>query len=832
MIIEKKYGPQLDISREIHQLKYRSKGESFKEAMIRVADSLKDNEEHYLQFKEILLDQRFLPAGRVQAAMGAPREVTSFNCFVSGTLEDSMDSIMEKAAEAAQTMRLGGGIGYDFSSLRPRGDHIASLDSRSSGPISFMGIFDAICKTIASAGHRRGAQMGVLRVDHPDIEEFIKAKNNSTTLTQFNVSVGITDEFMDAVINDKMFDLKFEGKRYKTVRARYLWDEILRSTWDWAEPGVLFIDTINKKNNLGYCETIAATNPCLHPDTLIETVEGRVRIADIKEPTIVYTSMPDGSLGMARSTASWVSKTNAKVWRITTRNGKEIKVTADHKLLVHEKGWVKACDLTLGDRIVQLCRARRGSEYSGVKLTTENNRAYRMEHRMIAEAIYGDLGNTVVHHIDNNTYNNHIDNFEILTEEEHNRLTSSTTHPQEHQVHGVDGRFVATGVSPKRITPMPEHLKSNMKNNSSNAVVEIVPDFEVTDVYDLTVEGTHNMIGNFMVVHNCGEQPLPPYGACLLGSFNLVKYVEDHWEDEYEDEEVFFHKFNYDRLKHDIAPVVRAMDNVIDRTVYPLEEQRLEAQSKRRMGLGVTGVANAGEALGYTYGSPEFLEWLEEVMTVIRDTCYQSSISLALEKGPFPLFQADKYLESGFARTLPENIRRDLNNYGIRNSHLLSVAPTGTISLSADNVSSGIEPVFSHSYERTIQTFEGPKVERVEDYGYRVFGVKGKTANELSVFDHVKVLNTASRFVDSACSKTCNVGDEVTWDQFKDVYMQAYLGGASGCTTFRASGKRYGILNAAAVEDVAEEPEAEEDDFIEEGGACFFDPTTGLRTCE
>ena len=581
------YGPTLGISKEIHAMKYRSKGESFKEAMIRVADALKDNEEHYNQFKEILLNQRFLPAGRVQAAMGAPREVTAYNCFVSGTLEDSMDSIMDKAAEAAQTMRLGGGIGYDFSSLRPRGDHIASLDSRSSGPISFMGIFDAICKTIASAGHRRGAQMGVLRVDHPDIEEFIKAKNNSTTLTQFNVSVGVTDAFMDAVINDKPFNLTFNGRVYKTVKAKALWDEIMRASWDWAEPGVLFIDTINKKNNLGYLETIAATNPC-------------------------------------------------------------------------------------------------------------------------------------------------------------------------------------------------------------------------------------------------GEQPLPPYGACLLGSFNLTKYVK-----EWITEGIPVTYFDDETLKHDIAPVVRAMDNVIDRTVYPLEAQRLEAQNKRRMGLGVTGVANAGEALGYTYGSPEFLEWLEEVMTVIRDTCYQSSISLALEKGPFPLFQADKYLESGFAKSLPETIRRDVHNYGIRNSHLLSVAPTGTISLSADNVSSGIEPVFSHSYERTIQTFEGPKVERVEDYGYRVFGVKGKTANELSVFDHVKVLTTASKYVDSACSKTCNVGDDVTWDQFKDVYMQAYLGGASGCTTFRASGKRYGILNAAAVEDVAEEPEVEEDtEFVEESGACYYDPSTGLRQCE
>lgn len=258
----KTYGPTLTISEEIHSTKYRSKGETFKEAMVRVADALKDDEEHYNKLKGILLDQRFLPAGRVQAAIGAPREVTAFNCFVSSTIKDSMEGIMASAGEAAKTMQLGGGIGYDFSTLRPRGDHIRSLDSRSSGPISFMGIYDALCKTIASAGHRRGAQMGVLRVDHPDIEEFVQAKNNSHNLTQFNISVGITDEFMKAVKEDTDFDLRFEGRAYKTVRAKALWDKILRSTWDWAEPGVLFIDTINKKNNLWYCETIATSNPC------------------------------------------------------------------------------------------------------------------------------------------------------------------------------------------------------------------------------------------------------------------------------------------------------------------------------------------------------------------------------------------------------------------------------------------------------------------------------------------------------------------------------------------------------------------------------------------
>jgi ribonucleoside-diphosphate reductase alpha chain len=580
MNIPNHYGPTLPISESIHALKYRGKGESFKQAMVRVADALKDTEEHYLKMKDILLDMRFLPAGRVQAAMGSPKQVTPYNCFVSNTIVDSMDGIMQAAYEAAETMRLGGGIGYDFSTLRPRGDLIRSLDSRSSGPVSFMGIFDAICKTIASAGHRRGAQMGVLRVDHPDIEEFIEAKANSTQLTQFNVSVGVTDKFMAAVKADTTFDLVFDGRVYQTVKAKALWDKILRLTWDWAEPGILFIDRMNRKNNLWYCETISATNPC-------------------------------------------------------------------------------------------------------------------------------------------------------------------------------------------------------------------------------------------------GEQPLPPYGACLLGSINLTKYV--YFSEGYH--------INFLQLLADIPHIIRAMDNVVDRAIYPLFQQELEAKNKRRMGIGVTGVANAIEACGFPYGSPEFLGVLEEVMELIRDTAYRASIELAKEKGPFPLFD-ERMLESEFALTLPEDIREDILTYGIRNSHLLSVAPTGTISLTADNVSSGIEPVFSLMYDRTIQTFEGPRVERILDYGFANLGTKGRTANELSVFDHVAVLNVASKYVDSACSKTCNVGDDITWEQFKDVYMRAYDGGASGCTTFRASGKRYGILNASKDEEVVETPEVEEDNFVEESGACYYDVNTGLRTCE
>ena len=275
------------------------------------------------------------------------------------------------------------------------------------------------------------------------------------------------------------------------------------------------------------------------------------------------------------------------------------------------------------------------------------------------------------------------------------------------------------------------------------------------------------------------------------------------------------------------------MDNIIDIAVYPLEEQKRSAQNKRRMGLGLTGVANTIEAMGLSYGSPEFMEQLEAIMEIFRDEVYAASIDLARRKGAFPLFDCDAYLQSGFAETLPEGIREGIRAYGIRNSHLLSIAPTGTISLSADNISSGIEPPFSLTYNRKINTADGQKEEEVSDFAWREWGVKGKTALEIPVQTHVKVLALASKYVDSACSKTCNVGDDVTWEEFKDVYMQAYDSGCSGCTTFRASGKRAGILTASSSEETTEkEVEEVQDEFVEESGACYFDPLTGKKTCD
>jgi ribonucleoside-diphosphate reductase alpha chain len=256
------YGPQVQACDDLHAQKYRLPNESFNEACARQAGAMSDDDAHRRVFKDILLNQRYMPAGRVQAAMGSPKNVTAYNCFVSGVIEDSMDSIMDKAKEAAETMRRGGGIGFDFSRIRPRNDRIVSLDSSASGPVSFMAIFDSVCNTIVSAGHRRGAMMSVLRVDHPDIEEFIRAKKDASTLTNFNISVGVTDEFMSCVTTGKPFDLVFDGRVYQTIDASALWDEIMRNNWDWAEPGVLFLDRINDDNNLQYVETIEATNPC------------------------------------------------------------------------------------------------------------------------------------------------------------------------------------------------------------------------------------------------------------------------------------------------------------------------------------------------------------------------------------------------------------------------------------------------------------------------------------------------------------------------------------------------------------------------------------------
>ena len=546
------------ISHQIWDMKYRLKGadgaavdRSIEDTWKRVAKALAKPETHPAQwepvFYDALEDFKVLPAGRILAGAGTDRKVTLFNCFVMGTIPDSMGGIFDALKEAALTMQQGGGIGYDFSTIRPKGAPVHTVGADASGPLSFMDVWDSMCRTIMSAGSRRGAMMATMRCDHPDIEAFIEAKRDAVRLRMFNLSVLITDAFMEAVKDDAPWDLTFEGTTVRTVRARELWDKIMRSTYDFAEPGVIFIDRINKLNNLWYCETISATNPC-------------------------------------------------------------------------------------------------------------------------------------------------------------------------------------------------------------------------------------------------GEQPLPPYGTCLLGSVNLARLVETPFEDGAH--------IDTDKLDRLVRVAVRMLDNVIEVSNYPLAQQRAEALNKRRIGLGVTGLADALIMCGARYGSDKAVALIEHWMGILQRAAYLASTELAAEKGAFPLYDAEKYLAGPTVRALPEDVRQAIAESGIRNALLTSIAPTGTISLFADNVSSGLEPVFSFTYTRKVLHKDGSRTEEeVSDYAYRKFReTHGEDAELPAAFvdaqsltprDHLVMQAAIQRTIDSSISKTINLPEDIPFEAFEDVYKSAYEMGCKGCTTYR-----------------------------------------------
>ncbi len=566
-----------DISHQIWDMKYRLKAPDgtpvdgdIAHTWARVALSLAQAEPPEARgywannFASALAGFRFLPAGRILAGAGTDRNVTLFNCFVMGTIPDSMEGIFTGLREAALTLQQGGGIGYDFSTLRPKGALVKGVGADASGPVSFMDVWDAMCRTIMSAGSRRGAMMATLACDHPDIEDFIEAKRTKGRLTNFNLSVLVSDAFMDAVKTDSSWDLVFDGRVYKTLRARDLWDRIMRSTYDYAEPGVIFIDRINQQNNLAYVETIRATNPC-------------------------------------------------------------------------------------------------------------------------------------------------------------------------------------------------------------------------------------------------GEQPLPPYGACLLGSINLAKLVKDPFGDNAH--------IDLDELQRLVHTAVRLLDNAIDVSRFPLPRQRAEAFSKRRIGLGVTGLADALIFCRTRYGSPESVALIDRWLTEFDHAAYAASADIAREKGAFPLYDKEKFLARPHIESLPSEIRDAIAAHGIRNALVTSIAPTGTISLFAENVSSGIEPVFAYTYKRKVVQPDGSRSEEsVSDYAYRAFRTRfGEDAalpdyfvstQTISPADHLAVQAAAQRHIDSSISKTINVPVDTPFEAFKDIYVSAYEMGCKGCTTFRPN-----AVTGAVLETQQEEPE-------------------------
>ncbi len=576
------------ISEEIWDMKYRLKEPdgtpvdgTVEDTWRRVADALaaaeKEPEKWWGPFYQALTGYRFLPAGRILAGAGTRRRVTLFNCFVMGRIPDSLSGIFSHLREAALTMQQGGGIGYDFSTLRPRGALVKNLGAEASGPLSYMDVWDGMCRTIMSAGHRRGAMMAVMDCAHPDIEDFIQAKREPGRLRMFNLSVLVRDAFMEAVDNDQSWDLVFGKKTYKTVSARSLWDRIMRATYDYAEPGVIFIDRVNARNNLGYCETIQATNPC-------------------------------------------------------------------------------------------------------------------------------------------------------------------------------------------------------------------------------------------------GEQPLPPYGACLLGSINLARLVRDPFTDRA--------AIDLGELDALTRMAVRMLDNVIDISGFPLAAQKREAAAKRRIGLGVTGLADALILCGLRYGNRQAVEQTRQWLSTLQRAAYLASCDLAAEKGAFPLYDRDAYLAGQSVAGLDADIREKIYKNGIRNALVTSIAPTGTISLFADNVSSGIEPVFAFTARRKVLQPDGQRSESiVTDYAYRLYKqLYGDevplsdafvSAQNLAPADHLAMQAVAQEYIDSAISKTINLPETIDFAAFKNVYSQAYQSGCKGCTTYRPNPITGSVLEAENnTQDTAEkgetEPQAEE----------------------
>lgn len=574
------------LAQEIWSSKYRfapstgaNADDSIEATWRRVAHALAQAEAPELRkataerFRTAMEDYRFIPAGRILAGAGSGRAVTLFNCFVMGKIPDSLEAIFGQVREAAITMQQGGGVGMDFSSVRPSGAPVRGVAADASGPLSFMDVWDAMCRTIMSAGQRRGAMMGCLRVDHPDIEAFIDAKRDPGRLRNFNLSVLVTDAFMQALDAGENWPLTFEGVTYRTVPAKDLWRRLMQATYDAAEPGVIFIDRVNAQNNLAYCETILASNPC-------------------------------------------------------------------------------------------------------------------------------------------------------------------------------------------------------------------------------------------------GEQMLPPYGACLLGSINLARLIAEPFSPGA--------RLDTGQLSELTYTAVRMLDNVIDISRFPLEAQETEAKAKRRIGLGVTGLADALVFCGVPYGSEQAVALTQEWLGLIKREAYRASADLAAEKGPFPLYDA-AILDRPNLLGLDEETRTHIARHGLRNGCLTSIAPTGTTSLLAGNVSSGIEPVFAYAYTRKVRQPDGTtREEAVEDYALAVWKrTHGDapppadifvSAQTLTPADHLRMQAAAQAEIDSSISKTVNCPEDIAFDDFGDVYLEGYRLGCKGLTTYRPNAVTGAVLSVAPpTSEAAPEPRAEPD---------------------
>jgi ribonucleoside-diphosphate reductase alpha chain len=964
--------PAQSISGEVLVEKYAKDGEaSVAQVRARVARALAaaEPEKQRLQWEAKFLEAQergFIPAGRINSAAGTSLTATLINCFVQGVgdsiteVVDGKPGIYTALAEAAETMRRGGGVGYDFSSIRPEGAVVRGTQSRASGPISYMRVFDQSCETVESAGARRGAQMGVLRCDHPDIERFIHAKD-SGDLANFNISVGVTDTFMAAVQSDGEFelvhkaepaeDLKAAGAYvradglwvYRKVHARDLWEQIMRSTYDHAEPGVLFLDRMNNDNNLHYCEALESTNPCVTGDTRLATQYGLIPIADLwntqvpLEVTVDVRALGKAERGTVVRPAkpAFMTSHEADVFRVTTNDGYEIRATSGHEFYT-SRGKLKLSELRVGDDLwVQAGKGQfggQGSESLGVLLGLIagdghfTNRGEGREaavislfnqDRALADSVVATVNalvagmaakdrrylvSAVARPKSNEIFIRSVVLARVLDNLGFNRDTKLQV-PEvvwcgtEHCVRGylralfqTDGyvnispfgqtctaRLTSVERSllkevqmllanfgifsrirenlPARRTSFPDHkggtreyacrptneliiggeslrvfareigfllfgkdekllkwLEAHEPHlNKRQRFITRIAGIEAAGreaVFDTTQADNNTVIFNGLVTGQCAEQPLPAYGCCDLGSINLVNFVSAPFEERA--------AFDFEAFGRVIDIAVRMLDDVLDVTPWPLEAQRAEAMAKRRIGLGYTGLGDALIMLRLRYDTDGARAMAARITEFMRDRAYLASIELARERGAFPMFNKDLYLSGGnFASRLPEGIKQAIRKHGIRNSHLLSIAPTGTISLAfADNASNGIEPPFSWTYTRKKRMADGTHKEfRVEDHAWRLyrhmFGEQAQlpdyfvTALEISAGAHQAMVAAVAPFIDTSISKTVNVAEDYPYAEFEDLYMKAWKSGLKGLATYRPNS----VLGAVLTPDAPAKPE-------------------------
>lgn len=698
-----------DISKKIFKTKYmiheeKNEDEVFKE----IANEIGNNEEEKINFYNEIKHGRLIPAGRILANARSYSKLKNYlNCFVI-SIKDSMEGIFDALKEDAIISKMGGGVGFNISSLRPKND-VLSTGGTASGPVSFLKIFDRSASIIHTGGHRRAAHLAVLNVNHPDIEEFITCKqgDNNKELTQFNLSVGITDEFISCLEENGDWVLQFEGKPYKTVKAKSLYNKIVKNGFSYNEPGILNIDNINYYSNSWYLGKITSTNPCFTGNTIIAVADGRngVTIKNLckENEFLIYSARLTKNKNFKKEIKKAKAfKTGEKeVIEIILSDGSSFKCTPDHFLATNKGEWVRA----------------------------QNS---------------------------------------------------------------------------KNIT-----LQSFIENNPIY-VKDIKWNKEYEDVYDITVEDNHNFFIIIKIddekysnsygclVHNCAEEALPPYSACCLSAINLPQFIIKPFTNE--------SSLDWNLLKNSIINGIRFLDNVIDKTDFPLDKIKEQVYNDRRVGLGFTGLADMFAMLTLTYGDEKCNSFLHKFMQFFRDTSYKASIELAKEKEPFPLYDKDKFLESNFIKKLPTKIKEDIKKYGIRNTTVNTIAPTGSTAVTlGQNCSSGIEPIFSLEYKRNIRkSYETDDIdsEKVFDYAYLLFKEKFPNENipdyfittlDIEPIKAIEVQSICQEYLDASISKTLNLPAHYKIQDYKNLYLTAYKKGLKGFTTFKV-GSQKGVL--------------------------------------